>query len=434
MYRLMIVDDDEMLRRGLVQNVDWAGHGFEVVAQAANGKEALCKIDETMPQLIVTDIQMPIMDGLQLTETISRLYPEVKIILLTAYEEFEYAKKALEYKVSRYVLKFENQDAVLDAVLQAAGQIEAESESRLLRGKSLDMQRRNFFREISCNKTELEEIEAQADRLGISLSCSRSRMASFKIESLKAMDEISFLIQTKEWFYAIEEAIQAACREAGYDLSFFQGKEYLNAVIMERGHEPERGREAGLSGACPDLLNLLGDAMSRLMNRLDIHLYAGIGRWYDTIDRIHDSYMEALKINNLRDVLDREYPKRQYPILEYSPDMFAEETAEELVGKVSSYINICFAKADLSLEQIADQVHLSANYVSTLFKKHSGMNISDYIIKIRMEHAAGLLSATNFKTYEIAERVGYTNSQYFSVLFKKFYGMTPKEYRIQNKI
>ena len=101
---------------------------------------------------------------------------------------------------------------------------------------------------------------------------------------------------------------------------------------------------------------------------------------------------------------------------------------------MSSYINMCFAKTDLSLERIADQVHLSANYVSTLFKKHSGMNISDYIIKIRMEHAAGLLSATNFKTYEIAERVGYTNSQYFSVLFKKFYGMTPKEYRNQNKI
>ena len=176
MYRLMIVDDDEMLRRGLVQNVDWAGHGFEVVAQAANGKEALCKMDESMPQLIVTDIQMPIMDGLQLTETISRLYPEVKIVLLTAYEEFEYAKKALEYKVSQYVLKYESQDSVLDAVLQAARQIEAESESRLLRGKSLDMQRRNFFREISCNKMELGEIQAQAGRLGISLSCGHNRV------------------------------------------------------------------------------------------------------------------------------------------------------------------------------------------------------------------------------------------------------------------
>lgn len=423
MYRLMIVDDDEMLRRSLVQNVDWLAHGIEVVAEAANGKEALCKIDETMPQMIVTDIQMPIMDGLKLTETVSRLYPDIKIVLLTAYEEFEYAKKALEYKVSRYVLKYESQEAILEAVLFGVKQIEAEIESKRLMGKNLDMQRRNFFREISCSKTCLEEIKKQAEQLGISLPECRCLMVSFKIESLKAMDEIPFLVQTKEWFHEIEERIGQQCREAGYAISFFQGKEYLNAVVMEG--EKSKGFH--------NLKDLLGETMSRLMNQLDIHLYAGIGRWYETIDGIHESYMEALKINNLRDVLDREYPKRQFPILEYSPDMFAEETLEELVGKVTGYINSYYARPELALEQIAAQVHLSANYVSTLFKKHYGMNISDYIIKIRMEHAARLLSATNFKTYEIAERVGYTNSQYFSVLFKKFYGMTPKEYRNQNK-
>ena len=431
MYRLMIVDDDEMLRRSLVHNVDWAAQGIEVVAEAADGREALCRIDESMPQLIVTDIQMPIMDGLTLTETISRLYPEVKIILLTAYEEFEYAKKALEYKVSQYVLKYESQEAILNAVLRAAKQIEAETESRRLRGKNLDMQRRNFFREISCSKTGLKEIQNQAEQLGIGLPSGRCLMVSFKIEALKAMDEIPFLVQTKEWFCAIEDAIGKRCSQAGYDISFFQGKEYLNAVIMER--EAAAQGEEKENKEPQKLRELLGDAMSRLMNQLNIHLYAGIGRWYETMDRIHDSYMEALKINNLRDVLDREYPKRQYPILEYCPDMFAEETLEELAGKVTGYINASYAKPELSLEQIAAQVHLSANYVSTLFKKHYGMNISDYMIKVRMEHAARLLSDTNFKTYEIAERVGYTNSQYFSVLFKKSYGMTPKEYRNQNK-
>lgn len=437
MYRLMIVDDDEMLRKSLVQNVDWAGQGIEVVAEAADGREALCRIDESMPQLIVTDIQMPIMDGLKLTETISRLYPDIKIILLTAYEEFEYAKKALEYKVSRYVLKYESQDKILEAVLDAAEQIEAESESRRLKGSNLDMQRRNFFREISCNKTSLEEIREQAEHLGIHVPEGYCLMASFKIEALKAMDEIHFLVQTKEWFRAIEDTIGRQCRNAGYDISFFQGKEYLNAVIVTGAeHVPgAEGRNLMNPSAegSQNLMDLLGDAMSRLMIQLDIHLYAGIGRWYGSIDCIHESYMEALKINNLRDVLDREYPKRQYPLLEYRPDMFAEETLEELAGKVTRYINACYAKPDLSLERIADQVHLSANYVSTLFKKHYGMNISDYMIKIRMEHAARLLTDTNFKTYEIAERVGYTNSQYFSVLFKKSYGITPKEYRNQNK-
>ena len=138
-------------------------------------------------------------------------------------------------------------------------------------------------------------------------------------------------------------------------------------------------------------------------------------------------------INHLRDKLDKEYPKEEYPVLGYRPEMSAEETIEELVVKVKGYIDDCYAREELSLEEIAAQVHLSANYVSTLFKKHSGMNISDYIIKVRMEHAARLLADTNFKTYEIAEQIGYTNAQYFSVLFKKHYKMTPKEYRNKNK-
>ena len=423
MYRLMIVDDDKMLRKGLVQNVDWSSHGIKVVAEAVNGKDALCKMEEFMPQLIVTDIQMPIMDGLQLTETISHLYPEVKIILLTAYEEFEYAKRALEYKVSQYVLKYESRETILQAVLCAAEQIEMETERRFLKEKLLAIQQRNFYREICCNKTEIKDIEKQARNLGISLSYGYYGMISFKIESAKTMDETTFLVQTKVWFQAIEEAIGIKCKEAGYEISFFQGKEYLNLIMM---NDKSNHKE---------LVELLEDEMGKLMNQLSIHLYAGMGRWYETIDDIHKSYMEAVKINNFRDVLDREYPKDEYPILEYSPEMFAESAIEELVDKVTGYIDTFYAKKELSLEQIADQVHLSANYVSTLFKKYCGMNISDYIIKVRMEHAADFLTSTNFKTYEIAEQIGYANSQYFSVLFKKYYGLTPKEYRGQrNKV
>ena len=422
MYRLMIVDDDEILRKGLVQKVDWAQYGLEVVAEAKNGKEALYKMDESMPQIIITDIQMPIMDGLQLTKTISKLYPKVKIVLLTAYEEFEYAKKALEYRVCQYVLKYESDEAVLEAVQSAVKQIEAETESERLKEKNLEAQRRSFFREISCNKLERMAIEEQAQHLGIDLHCRRYGTVSFKIESLKSMDEIRFLVQTKEWFRAIEETIGKRCKEAGYAISFFQGKEYLNGVLLD---------EQGDNGM--EILNLLQHEILKLQTELNIHLYAGMGRWYETIDHVHESYMEALKVNHLRDILDKEYPKEEYPVLGYRPEMSAEETIEELVVKVKGYIDDCYAREELSLEEIAAQVHLSANYVSTLFKKHSGMNISDYIIKVRMEHAARLLADTNFKTYEIAEQIGYTNAQYFSVLFKKYYKMTPKEYRNKNK-
>ena len=109
MYRLMIVDDDEMLRRGLVQNVDWAGHGFEVVAQAANGKEALCKMDESMPQLIVTDIQMPIMDGYKATRAIRRFSDKKKagipIVAMTANAFTEDKERALESGMNDHMAK-----------------------------------------------------------------------------------------------------------------------------------------------------------------------------------------------------------------------------------------------------------------------------------------------------------------------------------------
>ena len=279
MYSLMIVDDDEILRKGLVQKVDWVQYGLEVVAEAKNGKEALYKMDESMPQIIITDIQMPIMDGLQLTKTISRLYPKVKIVLLTAYEEFEYAKKALEYRVCQYVLKYENDEAVMEAVQSAVKQIEAETESERLKEKNLEAQRRSFFREISCNKLEPKAIEEQAEHLGIGLHCRRYGTVSFKIESLKSMDEIRFLVQTKEWFRAIEETIGKRCKEAGYAISFFQGKEYLNGVLLD---------EQGDNGM--EILNLLQHEILKLQTELNIHLYAGMGRWYETIDHVHESY------------------------------------------------------------------------------------------------------------------------------------------------
>lgn len=418
MYRIMIVDDDEILRKGLVQNIDWSAHGITVAAEANNGKDALCKIDEAMPQVIVTDIQMPLMDGLSLTETVSRLYPKIKIVLLTAYEEFEYARKALEYKVSEYVLKYESEETILSAVLQAVEQVKAENERELLKSRNREMEHKNLFRDICCYKRDPETIKRQMKDAGLLDTCCYYGTVSFKIESLTHMDEIKFLIQTKEWFQAIEDAIRTVLKAEGYEVHFFQGKEYLNAALMY--HREDHGEE---------LLSLIREEIDKLRSELGINLYAGMGRWYGEISCLHDSYLEALKINNLRDVLDREYKKDTHRLLVYRPEMFAEETMEELVQKVTRFINECYAREDLSLDEIASQVHLSANYVSTLFKKYCGLNISDYIIKVRMEHAARLLETTKFKTYEIAEKIGYTNAQYFSVLFKKFHGMTPKEYR-----
>ena len=374
MYRIMIVDDDLILRKSLVEQVDWESHGIEVAAEAKDGKEALCKIEDIMPQIIVTDIQMPIMGGLQFTEIVSRLYPKIKIILLTAYEEFEYAKKALEYGVCQYVLKYESRETVLEAVQKAINQLDMETENERQREQSLKLERKKFYREICCNKMTHDEVYAKAKELNINLFEKCYAVLSFKIESLETMDEIQFIVQTKVWFQAIEDAIKNRCNDAGYDIFFFQGKEYLNAVLISGPISYEN-----------EFIDMLKTEIEKLQRNQSIYLYAGMGRWYESIEHVYDSYMEAIKVNQLRDILDKVYKKEEHPVLIYRPEMSAEETTEELVGKVKNYINENYSGIDLSLEQIAHQVHLSANYVSTLFKKNAGLNISDYIIRVRMQ-------------------------------------------------
>ena len=120
MLRLMIVDDDEILRNGLVHNICWNEKNIEVVGTARNGKEAVEKIPILEPNLILSDVQMPFMDGLELAEYVSKVYPNIKLILLTAFEIFEYAQRALKYGVTSYVLKYESNDKILDEVATAA--------------------------------------------------------------------------------------------------------------------------------------------------------------------------------------------------------------------------------------------------------------------------------------------------------------------------
>lgn len=105
MIRVMVVDDEKYERMGIIRSTDWALIGCEVVGEASNGEDALVIAEQTRPQLIISDIRMPRMDGLKLAEEILKRYPEVKIIFLTAHDEFTYAQQAVKLGVSDYLLK-----------------------------------------------------------------------------------------------------------------------------------------------------------------------------------------------------------------------------------------------------------------------------------------------------------------------------------------
>lgn len=105
MYKLMVVEDEEAIRRGLVEQIRWEEYGFSVVGEAANGSEALELIPRLLPDAMLVDIMMPVMTGLEMLSHVSRRYPRIKTVVLSGYSEFEYARKGLEYGVSSYLLK-----------------------------------------------------------------------------------------------------------------------------------------------------------------------------------------------------------------------------------------------------------------------------------------------------------------------------------------
>lgn len=115
MYKLLIVEDENIIRKGLVHTIDWLSLGFTVIGEAENGRVGLELIKSNEPDLVITDIKMPEVDGLEMISTAKEKY-KFESIILTSYGEFDYAKKAIDIGVSNYLLKPINEDLLFDVV------------------------------------------------------------------------------------------------------------------------------------------------------------------------------------------------------------------------------------------------------------------------------------------------------------------------------
>ena len=122
MYKVLVVEDEEIIRRGLIRSVDWNKHGLELMGEASNGKEALSLIAKTFPDIIILDINMPVMDGIELLERLpSHTY---SIIILSGHSEFEYAQQAIKHGVVDYLLKPVDQSKLLGSLEKAKRNVE----------------------------------------------------------------------------------------------------------------------------------------------------------------------------------------------------------------------------------------------------------------------------------------------------------------------
>lgn len=213
MLKVFLVEDEFVMREGIKNNIDWNSHGYEFCGEASDGELAFPMIQKLTPDIVITDIKMPFMDGLELSRLIKKELPFTEIIILSGYEEFEYAKEAIKIGVSQYLTKPINGEELLREVDLLAEKISEKRKEREIREKYVrEMEenflgeRKNLFQYLVTGSKSMSELLEISDKLNIDLSAIWYRVALVKIQSMNhARDEYSnSLVQIEQKLKAID--------------------------------------------------------------------------------------------------------------------------------------------------------------------------------------------------------------------------------------
>ena len=166
-YSILFIDDEEVIRESFLKLVDWEKRGYDVVDVYKNGEMAWEYLKQNSVDIIVTDINMPFMDGIDLLEQIRQMQMKTRVLLLTGYEYFEYAQKAVQLKAFDFLLKPVTKERLFRAVESAAFDIEKEEEAQIAVGKSLELSQSYFINQLLYGKLEKEKIRSEARNLKI---------------------------------------------------------------------------------------------------------------------------------------------------------------------------------------------------------------------------------------------------------------------------
>lgn len=324
MYKVFIVEDEIVVREGIKNNIRWADEGFTVVGDESDGELAYPLILKERPDILITDIKMPFMDGLELSRLVKKEFPNIKIIIISGYSDFSYAQKAIDIGISEYILKPVTSSKVIDAVKNAAQAIEKqrneqqilEQYQQLVDQKQLE-KRKNFFNALVSGKLAFSQIVEQERELGIQMVASSFCVVLFQ-----------FLVQDDQ--YAYSNAIVQ--RE---ELMLDTLKNYQSIRVFERGtdgwafiilSESTQGIYTQIDELCTLLQNISGE---------DVNYFGGIGRVVTRTRDIQQSFLDANKAFSLR-------------YFEGENQFFSLQDVNMLNNTMSRQVNV----SELSLEKL----------------------------------------------------------------------------------
>lgn len=539
MYKLLIVDDEPLVQVGLKSMLDWETLHIEICGIAGNGKEAYDLILQHRPHIVIADIRMPVMSGLELIRKCREEVGELPVfIMLTSYEDFEYAREALRYRVVEYLVKLELTPDVLSSALENAvsraeiclkKQASAAPSAQSDASPAFDLsalQDRFYIRLLNNLFENSEEFIRQSRELSITFggklfAAAHLELLTANASSLDAAAHLTLYNSSLQMFARIMGKF-LPCRVISLDIR------YWAAVFFLPGDS--------VGDSLLLLRNALAQTGEMLYNYYNVRILAAAGRLLSDPQNLSASYRDAKQLSSqvngdspflffdelpnrqpLRNVFDlalfREPLRKAFDefdeealhgvfqsildlFLTESPHytqvmdaasnilhlsltllsdgpavvagIFADEpdgyrslyrqtsvsqtlawmkTLDEglsgvfrerkkdyknhIVTNVKKYVSEHIGE-HLTLQKTALTFSISPNYLSQIFKKYNDCGFNEYVTQMKIERAKILLRQENPRVYEIAEQLGFESAFYFSKVFKKMTGVSPRDYQNGN--
>lgn len=515
LMKVFLVDDEISIRENLRNSFPWEEHGFQLIGEAPDGEMALPMLRDLNADILLTDIRMPFMDGMRLCEEVQRTMPWVERIILSGYDDFAYAQKAISFGVSEYLLKpvtskelEEALDRVRNRILEkrrerenlTAMQERVSSGNQFLRDKLLaslftdegdpedDDALRRQMRELGVNLTagcytvvdiafEAEGEVRNACRNALTALADMSGGSTFVCASPKGARAVvlgdnpedaeeraySFansavhlpeLIRNETLLIGVGDTVndfhelRRSMRSARHARHLLAAEGTPGRRVTGANEETSKQTpltEAELSPLYERLQYAARDNVEPILTEYtktmepDIALgYLRVAALLAARQMIHEAgghTRDVLEEDQVSEALHTEGEEGFHLLAELirTAMTYRDESGKGIsnpnVSRARDYLSRNYADPNLMLQDVAGEVHMSQSHFSTVFSQETGLTFTQYLTALRIGKAKELLEATEMRSSQIAQEVGYNDSHYFSYLFKKNTGLTPSEYR-----
>ena len=432
MLKIFLVEDESIMREGLRDNMPWQQFGYEFVGEAADGETALPLIRRTRPDVLLTDIKMPFMDGLALSRIVAKEFPNMKIIILSGYDDFEYARQAIQIGVEQYILKPVTRETLKKVLSEVKEKIDSEKEKKInmeriqseMREYEL-MSQRNFFEKVFSGRLSVQEIYTEMEKLSIHLEGPYFNLIMVGAQR-KVRGAGALATDSQKFVRCQDEMMHYFVRFPEYMIFNWNMNTYGILIKGEQGMMETYTRRA---------LQNITRIYSQIEDEYDWHAAKGtpvarlslLSECYEETN--HQLSLRYLAWRNADDTSAVTGNMAMVPDNDVIYDEGDDDRSNAMFKKVLEYIEERYTDENFSLNDAAKAANVSPNYFSAIFSQEMDMTFIEYVTKKRMDKAKRLLRQSRMSTADVAAQVGYKDSHYFSFVFKKTQGCTPREYR-----